>query len=123
MENFLISFPHIAEAIFKSLDNKSLQNCLQVCTSWKNFLENEEFFWRRLTKGHPGWDVLLGSKKFQIMSVLAKSFFLMKEDKREQIHPSLPRLDSPKRAPWKCPVECAKRLNKLVFFKTTAVYG
>ena len=105
MENLIISYPHIAEAIFKSLDNTSLQNCYQVCTSWKTFLENEEFFWRRLTNGHPGWDVILESKNFKIMSVLAKSFFLMKEDATKQIHP----------------ISCAIHSNNVETFKTLKI--
>ena len=101
----MISFPHIAEAIFKSLDNKSLKNCHQVCTSWKIFLDNEEFFWRRLTKGHPGWDVLLESKKFQITSVLAKYFFLMAEVERKHIHP----------------IYCAIQTDDVKMFKTLKI--
>ena len=38
-----ISVPHILEKIFFSLDYKSLKNCHEVCTSWKELLTSVPF--------------------------------------------------------------------------------
>ena len=80
MEKFFISFPHIAEDLFGSLDSGTLENCSQVCQSWKKYLEGKIFFWTKLTNGHPGWDRLIAEKNFELLSTLKTTFLVMKVD-------------------------------------------
>ena len=43
IEDYIISFPHIAEQIFYSLDIKSLQKCRGVKKSWREFIDSGNF--------------------------------------------------------------------------------
>ena len=45
-ETLFHRFDHIAIAIFKGLDDKTLLDCRRVCHSWNSFL-NESQFWRK----------------------------------------------------------------------------
>ena len=87
MEDFLLS--DVGEVIFRYLDNTSLKNCYKTCQSWKVFLENQTFFWKRLTNGHPGWNDLFNIMDFGTVSALGEHFLEMKEDSnfKEGIHP------------------------------------
>lgn len=80
MDTLFTSFPLIAKYIFQFLDNESLYICLKVSKSWKKFLEEEKFFWKRMTNGHPGWTELLNTMNSQIISTLGQSFFAIDED-------------------------------------------
>ena len=54
MEEVLLRFPHIGEAGFDCLDEKSLENCRKVCRTWKNFIEdpNQKLLWIQMIKKH-----------------------------------------------------------------------
>ena len=54
MEEVVLRFPQIGEEIFDSLDEKSLQNCREVCRTWKNFIEdpNHKLLWIQIIKKH-----------------------------------------------------------------------
>ena len=75
METFLLS--DVGEIIFRLLDNQSLKNCSEVCSSWKGFLEKQAFFWKRFTDGHPGWNELFENVSCETFSILGKNFFTM----------------------------------------------
>lgn len=104
MDVLLHAFPHIAKDIFQFLDQKSLKNCFKVCKSWKTFLENEKFFWRRMTNGQAGWTELLNTMSSQTISALGTSFFAIQEysDIMAEIHP----------------IFCAIDLDDVELFKT-----
>ena len=38
METFFVSFPHIAENIFRDLNKETLKKCCEVLVSWRSFL-------------------------------------------------------------------------------------
>ena len=42
MENVLLRFPHLGEAIFQKVDNKSLATCQIVSTSWYRFIQYQK---------------------------------------------------------------------------------
>ena len=42
MENVLLRFPHLGEAIFQKVDNKSLASCQIVSTSWYRFIQYQK---------------------------------------------------------------------------------
>ena len=92
MESLLLS--GVGEVIFRYLDNQSLKNCYKTCQSWRVFLENQTFFWRRLTNGHPGWNDLFDVVDFDTVSALGKHFLGMEEDMniKENIHPMFSQL-------------------------------
>ena len=56
--NFIARFPHIAVAIFKEVDNKSLGNCRITSKIWGNFIDEEKFPWIRRIQMHQ--DNLIG---------------------------------------------------------------
>jgi len=47
MENIISRFPLLAVHIFKELDTKDLQTCLNVSRLWYKFINNEKFPWKR----------------------------------------------------------------------------
>ena len=55
---FIARFPHIAVAIFKEVDNKSLGNCRISSKIWRNFIDKQKFPWVRRIGMH--WDNLIG---------------------------------------------------------------
>ena len=42
MENVLLRFPHLGEAIFQKIDNKSLASCQLVSGSWYRFIQYQK---------------------------------------------------------------------------------
>ena len=42
MENVLLRFPHLGEAIFQKVDNKSLASCQIVSASWYRFIQYQK---------------------------------------------------------------------------------
>ena len=54
MEEVLLRFSDIGEAILDLLNEKSLQNCKKVDRAWKNFIEspNQKFLWIQIIKKH-----------------------------------------------------------------------
>ena len=101
METFIVTFPHIAEDIFCCLDDETLKKSYKVCQSWKKFLENQRFFWTRLTKGHPGWSEVMNQMNLKTISILGESFFALQAD-LENTHP----------------IFCAIRSDKVQIFKS-----
>ena len=50
-DEVFLRFPHLSEAIFYELDNKSLTNCREVNDTWKNIIDHEKLTWlRRIQK-------------------------------------------------------------------------
>ena len=47
IEEMILRFPKLAQAVFKDLDDKSLKNCLNVSKIWSKFIPNEKFPWER----------------------------------------------------------------------------
>ena len=60
MEEIIFRFPHLAEKIFDSLENKSLTICCEVSTSWNNFVCKKNFFLIRVIEGEVGYFHVLG---------------------------------------------------------------
>ena len=52
MENILERFPNVAKAIFSKLDNKYLVEANGVCSSWKNSITSQKFYWIRIIQTH-----------------------------------------------------------------------
>ena len=54
MEEVLLRFPHIGEAIFDSLSEETVEKCRKVSKIWKNFIEgpNEKWSWIQMIKQH-----------------------------------------------------------------------
>ena len=60
MEELLLRFPDIGEVIFDLLDEESLQNCREVCRTWKNFIEdpNQKFLWIHIITSYEKYSFL-----------------------------------------------------------------
>ena len=54
-------YPHVGEIIFNYLDDQSLQQCREVCTTWSTFLNLKPFYWIRMMKNYIG-----GQKEFSV---------------------------------------------------------
>ena len=54
METICKRFPHLAERIFDQVDDQSLDNCKEISREVLKYLENERFFWIRITKKYIG---------------------------------------------------------------------
>ena len=52
MENITERFPNVAKAIFSKLDNKYLVEANGVCSSWKNSITSQKFYWIRIIQAH-----------------------------------------------------------------------
>ena len=52
MEETFLRFPHLSEAIFDSLDNKSLAACKEVSESWYVYLGAQKFLETRIIKAN-----------------------------------------------------------------------
>ena len=50
MEEAFLRFPHLSEAIFKSLNNKTLADCKEVSKSWYFHLDSQKFLETRIVK-------------------------------------------------------------------------
>ena len=50
MEEAFLRFPHLSEAIFKSLNNKTLADCKEVTKSWYFYLDSQKFLETRIMK-------------------------------------------------------------------------
>ena len=50
MEEAFLRFPHLSEAIFKSLNNKTLAGCKEVSKSWYFYLDSQKFLETRIVK-------------------------------------------------------------------------
>ena len=48
MENVLLRFPHLAEQICQELGNQDLIKCKELSRSWKEFVEDQKFYWIRM---------------------------------------------------------------------------
>ena len=48
MEVFIQKMSHVADQIFKQLDNRSLVNCKEVSRSWQKYIEKKNFSWIRI---------------------------------------------------------------------------
>ena len=61
MEDVIMRFPHLAEKIFDSLENKSLTTCREVSKSWNNFVCKKKFFLIRVIEGEVEYFHALGN--------------------------------------------------------------
>ena len=61
MEELIMRFPHLAEKIFGSLENKSLTTCREVSKSWNNFVQRKKFFLIRVIEGEVEYFHALGN--------------------------------------------------------------
>ena len=53
MDEIMIRFPVLFQAILKELDNKSMKKCRKVNKEWQNFIDNERFLlFRKIQKYH-----------------------------------------------------------------------
>lgn len=52
MEETFLRFPHLSEAIFDSLGNKSLAACKEVSESWYVYLGTQKFLETRIIKAN-----------------------------------------------------------------------
>ena len=52
MENILERFPFVAKSIFSNLDNTSLVQAKEVCSSWRNSINSQKFSWIRIIQTH-----------------------------------------------------------------------
>ena len=54
MDEVISRFPNLGEVIFLSLDEKSLENCKNVSTLWKKFIEDpsQKFRWIKTIKDY-----------------------------------------------------------------------
>ena len=50
MEELIVRFPHLSEAIYDFIDNQSLSNCVEVDRYWQNYLRKQKFFEIRIIK-------------------------------------------------------------------------
>ena len=48
MEDLELRFPYISDLIFSKLDNRSLAKCREVCTSWKDSIDENRLLWSRM---------------------------------------------------------------------------
>ena len=60
MEDLIMRFPHLAEKIFDTLENKSLATCREVSKSWNNFVCKKKFFLIRVIEGEVEYFHVLG---------------------------------------------------------------
>jgi len=51
MTEIIERYPHVAEQIFKELDNKSLSKCREVAKSWKDLIDRRNYPWTRIVTG------------------------------------------------------------------------
>jgi len=72
--------PHLSKIIFGYLDDQSLKQCSEVCTTWSKFLDLKPFYWIRMMKNYIGGqeEFLDGWKRFfyKIPIETAKPFAL-----------------------------------------------
>ena len=52
MENLLERFPFVAKSIFSKLDNTSLVQAKEVCSTWRNSINSQKFSWIRIIQTH-----------------------------------------------------------------------
>ena len=64
MENVLLRFPHLGEAIFQKVDNKSLASCQTVSASWYKFIQYQK---------HPKW-IRVKHRLVKNLETLSKEF-------------------------------------------------
>ena len=50
MEELIVRFPHLSEAIYDFIDNQSLSNCVEVDRYWQIYLRKQKFFEIRIIK-------------------------------------------------------------------------
>ena len=91
---FVYNFPHIAKQIFESLDEKSLIRSSLVCSSWRQFIHSDKFFWIKITDNYgSGWVKFIEfvrTKKVNsdTFCTLAKSFMSWHLDGKKRISSS-----------------------------------
>ena len=61
IETVILRFPHLAEEILDSLENKSLATCREVSKSWNNFVCKKKFFLIRVIEGEVEYFHALGN--------------------------------------------------------------
>ena len=118
METIIWNFPHIAGQIFEKLDDKSLKICTEVSTVWRDFIENEKFYWSRVTKIDSGnigfgWDEIMASvQDSKTFCSLGKVLYKMQSLKIETgfYHPIHP-------------ITCAVYLDNVELFETILTFG
>ena len=52
MENILERFPVVSKSIFGQLDNTSLVQAKEVCSTWRNSITSQKFSWIRIIQTH-----------------------------------------------------------------------
>ena len=82
MENVLLRFPHLAEAIFQKVDNKSLASCQIVSASWYRFIQYQK---------RPKW-IRVKHLLVKNLETLSKEFSGLKIYDGSQIDGSFPRM-------------------------------
>ena len=48
MRDLILRFPHVAEQIFKQLDNEDLAKCREVEKLWQKFIDERNYPWLRI---------------------------------------------------------------------------
>ena len=50
MEEAFLRFQHLPEQMLEQLDDQSLSNCRVVAISWREFIDDREYPWKRIEK-------------------------------------------------------------------------
>jgi hypothetical protein len=59
LDEMMLRFPHIAQDVFKELDNESLKNCRNMSRAFCDFIDNEKFYWIRKIQNYVSMMIFL----------------------------------------------------------------
>ena len=76
MEDICYRFPHLSKAIFKQIDNQSLNRCKKVSRIFRTAIDNQKFNWIKIIQKYAGtieksWEIVLHKIPFDIVKELA----------------------------------------------------
>ena len=80
IEEIFARFPHLSEAIFVRLDDRSLASCREVNKTWQEFVDSQRIYWIRKilkyanpqSKFHEEWKIVLEKTPIETLKEFAR---------------------------------------------------
>jgi hypothetical protein len=84
IEEIFARFPHLGEAIFVRLDDRSLASCREVNKTWQEFVDSQRIYWIRKilkyanpqSKFHREWKIVVGKTPIKFLKQFADFVWL-----------------------------------------------
>ena len=94
IEEIFARFPHLSDAIFVRLDDRSLASCREVNKTWQAFVDRQRIYWIRKilkyanpqSKFHEEWKMVLDKKPIKTLKEFGRLVWLQPQNEYSPLY-------------------------------------